>query len=72
MLHVNKKGFLLIDSLITVFITSLVCVACYSIYHSIINYKEGYVDYQSRSNNNLEYIFTNMWECEACEIDEFD
>lgn len=72
MQHMSKKGFLLIDSLITVFITSLVCVACYTIFNSITNYEEGYLEYQNRSNSNLEYIYANMWECEACYIDESD
>ena len=72
MLHTNKKGFLLIDSLITVFITSLVCALCYSSWQSIINYKQGYINYQNRSNNDLEYIYNDLWNCEACQIDEFD
>lgn len=62
----------MIDSLITVFVTSLVCVTCYSIYQSIINYYEGYFEYQNKSNSNLEYIYDNMWQCEACKIDESD
>lgn len=72
MQQLNKKGFLLLDSLITVFVTSLVCIACYSIFHSIVKYEEGYIDYQNRSNINLEKIFINMWECEECQIDESD
>lgn len=72
MQQLNKKGFLLLDSLITVFVTSLVCIACYSIFHSIVKYEEGYIDYQNRSNINLENIFINMWECEECQIDESD
>lgn len=72
MLHINKKGFLLIDSLITVFVTSLVCVACYSIFQAIENYEEGYIEYQNRSNENLEYVYSNMWQCEACILDESD
>lgn len=72
MRQLNKKGFLLLDSLITVFITSLVCIACYSTFHLIVNYEEGYTDYQNRSNTSIEYILSNMWECEECEIDEPD
>jgi len=68
----TKKGFLLIDSLITVFVTSLVCITCYSIYRLIVNYQEGYINYQQRSNDELEYIFNNLYECEACVIDESD
>ena len=72
MRQLNKKGFLLLDSLITVFITSLVCITCYSIYHLIISYDDGYLKYQERSNNELEYIYNNTYECEACIIDEFN
>lgn len=68
----NKKGFLLIDSLVTVFVTSLVCVTCYSIFHSIERYEEGYTQYQTRSNINLEYTLKNMWQCQECELDESD
>ena len=68
----SKKGFLLIDSLITVFVTSLLCVMCYAMYQNIVNYDEGYMEYQERSNSNLEYIYNNLFYCEECEIDESD
>ena len=68
----SKKGFLLLDSLITVFVTSVVCVMCYMIFSSIVNYDEGYIEYQKRSNSNLEYIYNNLFYCEECEIDESD
>lgn len=68
----NKKGFLLLDSLITVFITSLLCIMCYSIYAIMINYDDGYINYQQRSNDNLVNIFNEIYSCEACEIDESD
>ncbi len=69
----NKKGFLLIDSLITVFIVTIVCFLCYSMYHVILNYKQGYINFQENSNINLEKIYSNSYECEVCEIiDESD
>ena len=68
----NKKGFLLVDSLITVFVTSVVCIMCYMIFNSIVNYDDGYIEYQNRSNENLEYIYNNLYYCEECEIDESD
>lgn len=68
----NKKGFLLIDSLITVFVTSLVCVMCYALYQSLIKYDDGYIKYQEDSNERLEHIYHNLWHCEECEIDESD
>ena len=68
----SKKGFLLVDSLISVFITSLVCATCYAVFYNIVNYEEGYTNYQARSNDNLENIYNNLYQCEACIIDEFD
>ncbi len=66
----NKKGFLLLDSLLVVFITSLVCVTCYSIYHLIVKYEDGYIEYQTRTNYEYENIYKSLYECEACEIDD--
>ena len=68
----SNKGFLLVDSLITVFITSLLCVMCYSIYQSIVAYDDGYRTYQEESNENLEYIYNSLWQCQECIIDESD
>lgn len=66
----NRKGFLLLDSLISVFVTCLLCATCYMIYSLMSSYDDGYINYQSRSNNNLESIFNNLSKCEECEIDE--
>lgn len=66
----NNKGFLLVDSLISVFVTSLVCVACYSTYHLIVKYQDGYEDYQTLSDEHLLDIYNNLYECEPCEIIE--
>lgn len=67
MRHVNK-GFLLIDSLITVFVTSLVCILCYSIFKADLNYQEGYANYQAESNDRLVSIFKDLNNCETCEV----
>lgn len=72
MLRQTKKGFLLLDSLITVFVTSVVCVGCYSIYKSIVNYEESYIEYQEESNDRLVNVFNSLYECEPCIIDESD
>lgn len=68
----SKKGFLLIDSLISVFVTSLLCICCYAIYQSMVNYNDGYVEYQNKSNTRLEHIYTDLYNCEVCQIDESD
>ena len=72
MQHVSK-GFLLVDSLITIFISALVCSLCYSIYMLNDKYVQGYKDYQEKSNERLQEILVNLNECETCEvIDESD
>lgn len=68
----NKKGYLLIDSLIVVFITSILCFMCYQIYLSISNYETGYQEYQKNSNDYYRELYNNLSNCEACIIDEFD
>lgn len=68
----NRDGFLLLDSLISVFVTCLVCISIYATYNLIEKYEKGYLDYQSESNENLEYIFNNLYECEMCLLDEPD
>lgn len=72
MLHINKKGFLLLDSLISVFITSIVCIMCYSIYNLIIKYDDGYKEYVNRTNLEMKMIYDSLADCEVCIIDESD
>lgn len=72
MLHQSKKGFLLIDSLISVFITSLLCILCYSSFKAILNYDEGYINFQKISNDNLIDVYDSLYKCKVCQIDEPD
>lgn len=72
MQHLNKKGFILLDSLICVLITSLLCVTCYSLFLSANNYDDGYIEYIDKSNSNIEQIFNEINECEACTVHESD
>lgn len=68
-----NKGFLLVDSLITVLVCSLVCVLTYSIFSTNNNYIEGYRKYQIESNERLTYYLRGLNQCETCEIiDESD
>lgn len=72
MRHVSK-GFLLIDSLITIFICAIVSTLCYSIYMLNDKYVQGYKEYQDKSNERMHDILENLNECETCEvIDESD
>lgn len=70
MRHLNKKGFVLLDSLICVLITSILCLTCYSLFISINNYDDGYKEYIQQSNENLQETYNSIGECEACTIDE--
>lgn len=65
-----NKGFLLLDSLVTVFVVSAICVLCLSLFKAIDNYEQGYISYQEISNNNLEIILSNTYTSEGCYIDE--
>ena len=71
MSHTNK-GFILIDSLLAVFIVCYICLLCFSIYKSITIYENSYLKYQERSNENIDYIFSKYVYCKPCELDESD
>ena len=66
----KSRGFILIDALICVLITGLVCTMCYSMYNSIVIYEESYLNYQNNSNENLENIYNSLSGCEICIIEE--
>lgn len=65
------RGFILLDSLMTVFIVSCICILCFSVYKSIENYIEGYRMYQNMSNQRYEDIYLSFNDCEVCVIDEY-
>lgn len=72
MLRLNKKGFLLVDSIICVLIVTLIAELCFSTYKTIINDENTFDNYVHKQNNYYEYIFDNLDECEACHINEPD
>ncbi len=65
------RGFILLDSLMTVFIVSCICILCFSVYQSIENYIEGYRMYQDMSNQRYEDIYLSFNDCEVCITDEY-
>lgn len=69
MLHTNK-GYILLDSLLSIFLVISMCGLCLSIYKSISNYEIGYLNYQNNSNEQLSEIFNSFDYCEACVLDE--
>ena len=66
----NKKGFLLVDSLITIFIVSAMSILCITIFKSINNYKEGYQSYKEETNERLNNLYNSLGVCERCVIQE--
>lgn len=66
----NKKGFLLVDSLITIFIVSTMALLCIAIFESINNYKEGYQNYKEETNERLNNLYNSLGACERCIIEE--
>lgn len=71
-MRLSNKGFFLVDSLLCVFIISVICILCFSIYNMIDAYDRGYEEYVERSNIRYEEILSKMNGCEGCQIDESD
>lgn len=72
MQHFNKRGFILLDSLVTVLITCAICLLCFSIFNVIETYNAGTKNYRLQSNEEIEDIYNNIPNCEACILDEFN
>ena len=67
-----SRGFLLIDSLLSVFIVASICMLCFSIYQAIDRYSMGYTQYRTASNESYARILNGLPGCEVCRIDESD
>ena len=67
-----SRGFILIDSLLSVFIVACICMLCFSIYQAIDKYSQGYELYRKTATEMYERILNGLPECEACRIDEPD
>ena len=66
----NRKGFLLVDSLISVVITVCLSLLCACLFKAIDNFNEGYDLYQEEMANEYENIYEYLGECEKCQIEE--
>ena len=71
-MRLSDRGFLLIDSLLAVFIVLCMCALCMTMYQVILRYEDGYEAYQERTNNSLTLLFQSLPYCEACTNDESD
>lgn len=68
----NKKGILLLDSLISLIVVSCLAILSLCLFTSINNYSNGYDDYQVRICEKYEDIYSNLAVCEKCQIEEED
>lgn len=66
----NKKGFLLLDSLVSVLIVMALCLLCASTYQNVSNYLDGYHIYKNRMKEEYENIYSMLGVCEKCIIEE--
>ena len=66
----NKKGFLLLDSLVSVVIVVSLSLLCVSTYQNVSNYYDGYHTYKNRLKEEYENIYSMLGECEKCIIEE--
>lgn len=67
-----KKGFLLVDSLVSVLIVCSLSLLCFSIYKSITKQEEVYANYIEKDNSFYISLYSNLDYCEACTIHESD
>ena len=65
-------GFILIDSLVAVFLVTCICAMCFSICKASGAYTEGYDSYRKISDLNYERIYRSLEECEGCGLHESD
>lgn len=66
----NKKGFLLTDSLISVVVISAMAIFCISLFSAYSNYQTGYENYLEETNDRYKEIFWELEQCEKCQIVE--
>ena len=72
MLLMNKKAFLLIDSLVCLLITICISSLCVYTFLQIDKYNEGYKLYYEEIKDEYANIYHSIPECEKCEIEEVD
>ena len=66
----KTRGFLMIDTLLCVFISCLISLLCYSLFFLNSSYLVSYDEYQEEINGEYELIFQNLGECEECVIQD--
>ena len=62
----NNRGFLLADALINVFVVSLLCLLCFSLYRLMGNDEEIFEAYVERTNERYEMMNMKIETCVPC------
>ena len=62
----NKKGFMLLDALLSLVIVTLLCLLCFSIYRVIDNNEEVLDEYYLRNNEKYDALFGSLGDCIPC------
>ncbi|MDO5440735.1 MAG: hypothetical protein Q4F12_04290 [Erysipelotrichaceae bacterium] len=66
----SNKGFLLLDSLIAVFIVTSMSILSFGVYSSLVIYEDGYLLYKEEFNEQLIDTYDLLGVCEKCVIQE--
>lgn len=68
----DNRGFLLIDALISILITTSICILCMSIFSILINYSDSLDNYLMKDNDYYLNLFNHTAICEGCINHESD
>jgi len=66
----NNKGFILIDSLVSIVIVSTLAILSMYTYNNYVNYYKSYYKYQEEISDMYLDVLANLGECEKCQIIE--
>lgn len=66
----NKKAFLLVDSLICLIITVCISSLCVYTYNQLDLYNDNYKLYYENINDEYSNIYHSLENCEKCKIEE--
>ncbi len=64
----NRKAFILWDSLFIPVLTIFIVSMCLSLFNALKNYNEGYDEYLRKSNEKFEALFQGIQSCEKKDI----
>ena len=66
----NKKAFLLVDSLVCLIITVCISALCVFTFNQVDSYHDSYKLYYEDINDSYSNIYHGLSECEKCVIEE--